>query len=70
MWNCKFPHVSTVMWPSPQEKPCWTSSFCRNEYQSGCYGERVDSDGQTDELEPFVARLRRKNGDHYIERVA
>ena len=17
MWNCKFPHVSTVMWPSP-----------------------------------------------------
>jgi hypothetical protein len=18
MWNCKFPHVSTVMWPSPR----------------------------------------------------
>ena len=22
MWNCKFPHVSTVMWPSPSSRGC------------------------------------------------
>lgn len=30
-------------------------------------GEHDESDDQTSELEPLVARLRRENGDHYME---